>query len=240
MLREAFVHYRNNFSTAMAFAILLVFILPFSLIANINIESGTSALDYSLLVDNPTNMVIAVAVALLFILFYSVFTSLIIFAVRKDMVKIKIHYYLTQKIEKFSLKIFVFYTALFLVLFVINALLIQLGAPALAGTAISFLITILLLFVPQSIVIDELSLRSAIHSNFDFMKKNPAVIVYVLLAGITILAVINVIEYALDYLFFIGRFITPVIVLVFAVPYIECIKSIAYMKKYELVKAKQA
>ena len=239
MLKEAFVHYRNNFSIAIAFALLLVFILPFSLIANINIESGTSALDYSLLVSNPTNMVIATATALLFVLFYSIFTSLIIFAVRKDMVKIKIHYYLTQKIEKFSLKIFVFYAALFLSLFVLNAMLIQLGVPAIAGVAISFLITILFLFVPQSIVIDELSIRSAIQSNFDFMKKNPAVIGYVLLTGIIVITIVNVIEYVLDYFFFVGRFITPVIVLTFAVPYIECIKSIAYMKKYELVKAKQ-
>jgi hypothetical protein len=237
--KEAVAHYRNNSGTAMAFALLLVFVLPFILMPKISIGSGTAALDYSLSAAEMPVVLASAAVALLFLLFYSILVTLIIFAVRKDMAKVRLQYYLSEKVQKFSLKIFVFYAILFAVLFAVNALALIFGIHPAASAAFSFVLLAVLLFVPQSIVIDELSISSAVSANLDFIRTNPADLGRALFAGIAFVVAAAAAEYVLDYFLFIGYLVTPALVLILAVPYIECLKSSAYMKKYELIRVKQ-
>ncbi len=236
ILSEALKHYKNNFLTSIAFALLLVFVLLFAQFTNCFVSSGSIFLDYSLIKSNVVDFLLLIFSILVFLFFYSIFIALIIFAVRKDLSKLKIHYYLTEKIQKFALKLFIFFFIFFLILFLISASLINFGVPILAINAIFFLVSIAFLFLPQAIVIDEDSLPSSVSSNFEFILKHFNSFLLVLVTGAVLLAILPLVEFLFDYLFFVGRFVSLLISLIFIVPYLEVLKTILYMHKFELVK----
>lgn len=235
LFKDALKHYENNFGTAMAFALLLVFIFPFIFLQNINLEAGTASLDYSAATGDPIESLAAIAAIILFLLFYSVLTTLMIFAVRKDTVKIRTRHYLEQKVEVFSFRLFAFHAAFFILLFAFGSAATNIGLhPAIIGTFF-LIVSVLLMFVPQSLAIDEEGIMSAVLASISFLGKNPKDAFFILSTGIIILAITGILEYELDYYLYIGHYLTPVLTLVFTVPFIECLKTTSYLEKYGLV-----
>lgn len=236
ILKEALRRYAENFITVLGFALLLVFVLLFGQLSAPFISSGTVFLGYEFVKADIISFLVSLLSGILFIFFYSVLVVLVIFAIRKDLSKVKINYYLAEKVEKFAVKLFFFFAAIFIIASVVAGLLINLGAEPLLISAILFIIGVAFTFVPQSVVIDESSLWHSMLSNFEFMRKHPGSFAGVVLLSALLLLVLPLAEYAIDYVFFVGRFITLFLVLMFAVPYIEVLKTIMYMHKYELVK----
>ena len=238
MFGEAYLNYKNNFVTALAFALLLVFIPIFAMVANTNIESGTIIVDYSLMAGDAFGMAIVAGLVVLFLFFYSMFTSIMIFAVRREQASVKLKYHLMEQIEKFSFKVFFFYLILAAVIFAINVAAIGIGLNVAVSAGISFIIAALFLFVPQSIVIDEFSVGSAIAANLDFISKNAGYLLYVLFVGAAFVGLTAIVEFAVDNFIYAGHYLTPIIVLVFIVPFIECLKAVIYLRKFELLVAR--
>ena len=234
--KDSFKQYIENITVAIAFLILLVFVLLFLQFENVFISSGNlfAAYDFSSILS--VGFIVEVALLIIFLIFYSIFVSLMIFGVRKNLSHVRLHYYLTERIQKFGLRVFAFYFVFVIFLWILGTLLVLVSIPIIWGNALLLIASIFFLFVPQSIVVDESSLRNAVMHNFEFIKRSPASFLVVVVTSIVLLAIVPLIGFVFDFFYFVGSFVSLVIVLVFVVPFIEALKTELYMKKFELIK----
>lgn len=243
VLAKAFAEYITNIKVALLFALLLlfvpVFIIPF-FGSGIFISSGTLFLEYLL----SQYSIIQILLAIIFLAPFSFFISLIVFSVRRDLSKVKVEFYLDEMIKKFSSRLFIFYSLLFLLFFGISLAVSTAGAYAILIAYIAMLIIgLLFLFVPQAIVVDERSLSNALFESVSFVRRNPKYVLIVLFVGSALLVIVAFIEYLLDLFLielFVGEFVALLLTLTFIVPFIEVLKTYLYMLKFHLIKKSES
>lgn len=236
LLQNSFEQYSANFKTALIFALLLVFVPVFALFQNIYASSGTIFLDYGLLLAPLEILVAETLLIAFFLLFYSFFVSIIIFSVRKNLSKLKLQVYLHEMIQKFTLRIFVFYVLYSLLLFLLVVGSLAFDLSIFATSLLLFAVSFLLLFVPQAVVIDEEGLRHAVSSNFEFLFHYPLAFVKVLVVGAVLVALLQILEFGLSFVTMFSHYISILLSLVFIVPFIEIMKTYLYMMRFELIK----
>lgn len=237
MFRHSFVSYLRSLTTALAFALLLAFVLPFFSLSNTIVSSGTVLIDYGFLKQDSVSLLILLAFAALFLFSYSVLVTLMVFAVRNDLSHVKMRLYLKDKIGKFALKYFVLLAAFTTVSAVITALLVDFGVPVPVVNAFLLVLSASLLFLPQAIVIDEESLWSSVLASWEFILKTPAGFLTVLTFGAVSILALQIIEFAVDYFFTGGNFISLFVALIFLVPYIEALKTYIYMNRFGIMQS---
>jgi len=233
---EAIEYYKNNITTAVAFSLLLFFILPFSWLSNVVVSSGTVMIDYGFMKKPLADAVFLLLLALVFLFFYSVLVCLMIFAVRADFNKVKLHYYLSEKVSKFGLKYFQFLAIFTVLAAVISSLLIDFGVSPWLVNLLLFVVSLPFLFLGQAIVVDEEGLRSSVLSSFEFIMKNPSSFVIALVSGFLAVTLLQLLEFLIDLAFGVGGFVSLVVVLVVVVPFFESLKTELYMSKFEIIK----
>ena len=236
VLSKAWQVYRKNFTAALGFAILLVSVIVFASFANVFISSGSLFVSYVVTLAPLSEMVLMAASIVIFLLLYSFFLTVIVFSVRKELSTVKLHYYLTEAIRKFSFKLFRFFLALSIVLYALQLIFQFIGIPPYFALALIFIVSLLSLFVSQAIVVDELSVRSSISNNLDFVQQHPAHVLFVLLLATVLLALLNGIEFGLDQGFLLGNYVSLIIGIVFILPFVEIVKTYLYMvEKFDLI-----
>lgn len=231
---EAIEDYKNNITTAGAFILLLSFILPFSWLSNLVVSSGTVMIDYGFLKRPLAESALLLLLALAFLFFYSVLVCLMIFAVRADFNRVKVHYYLSEKIAKFGIKYFQFLAIFTVAAAILSSLLIDLGVPTLMINAALFIAAVPFLFLGQAIVVDEESLRASVTSSLEFILKNPPAFLIAFVSGFLAVTLLQVFEFLLDLAFGVGGFVSLVVALVVLVPLFEALKTELYMGKFEI------
>ncbi|AJF60706.1 MAG: hypothetical protein QT03_C0001G1226 [archaeon GW2011_AR10] len=229
-------HYSDNFITVLGFAMLLVFVLLFLQLPSNFLSSGSIMLEFSILSENLLESAVLLLSVIVFLLIYSAFVALIVFAVRKDFGKVKLYYYLNEKVYSFAKRYFLFNLGFSAALFVLLSAFVYLSAPEALTAFVLFVVAALFIFVPQSIVVDEGSIEASILNNFEFIGQNKKYFFLVLAAGIVLVALINLAEFFIDSLFFVGSFITIALSLIVVVPLMEILKTELYTRKFELVK----
>ena len=236
VVRNAFREYLNNFRMALLFGILLVFVLFFVLFSNFFIQSGSIFVEPNLLTISPINLAIQLLAVGVFLLFYSIFVSFIIFNVRDSINHVRTQYYLSEKLHRFTFRLFSYYFALTVLLFVLSGVMLRFGWPLEAIAFIQLVVSFALFFVPQSIVVDERSILLCIFHNFDYMRTNPYIVLRVVIVSIILVLILPLIELAFDQFFFVGRWVSLLLALIFVIPFIEVLKTRAYMFKFGLVR----
>ena len=234
-------HFIKNLKACLSFGILLVFVFLFLLLPNIQVSAGTMIFDYGL-AANPLVLILEVILLLVFIMFFSIFSTLVIFGVRKEMSAVKISYYLREMLQRFAWKMFGFYALLTFGSIVIALIGVQLSLwfhpfAFYLANGIIFVVSLALIFVPQAIVIDETDIRQGIENNFAFIKKNPGAFVLVAVTALVLLGLMPLLEFVADTLFYAGRFVALIVTLLLIVPFLEIVKSHEYMERFELVKS---
>ena len=236
IFKEAINSYKENISTAFAFALLLVFVLPFVWLSNSFISSASVLIDYGFLKQPLIDSIFLLIFTLLFLFCYSLLICLMVFSVRKDMSNVKVQHFLNEKIIKHTFKYFRFLTIFTLIAAIVSSVLIEVGVSVEIINLILFVVSSLFLFLAQTIVVDEESLRSSIVSNLDFIFNNFSNFLKVMLFGIISVFVLQIFEFVIDYFFLVGNFLSLIIALVFLVPFIETLKTRIYMKRFDIIK----
>ncbi|MCX6799142.1 MAG: hypothetical protein NTW59_03540 [Candidatus Diapherotrites archaeon] len=236
LLRNSAEQYLTNFKTILVFALLLAFAPAFAFFENIFLSSGSVLLDYNIGIINPAVLALEAGLVALYLLFYSFFVSILVFDVRRGLSKLKLHIYLTELIQKFTLRIFAFYAVYTLAIFAFTVCALALGAPLWAASAIVLLATLAFLFVPQAVVIEEEGLRHALLSNFEFLASHPRSFAIVTIVGCVLLAILQFVEFAVDQMALIGSFVSLLLLLVLVLPFVEVMKTYLYMMRFDLIK----
>ncbi|HIH21055.1 MAG: hypothetical protein J4478_04155 [Candidatus Diapherotrites archaeon] len=236
-LKKTLKLYLANRKAALVFGILLVFVALFIQLSNVFASSGSIFFNYSIPEQGLAVLIGEAILLAIFLALYSAFVSVIVFSVRGEMSHVRIHFYLREMLEKFALRIFAFYFLLVAVLSILGFLLLTAGASIASINLLLLIVSVFLIFVPQSIVIDEKGLRRAVYNNFEFILSNiPAFILVIVVSSIILLA-IPLVELFFDQFNYMGFLVSIIIVLLFAVPFIETLKTQLYMLKYGMVKA---
>ncbi len=229
--------YAKNFSTALGFALLLVFVLPFVLLSNAFVSSGTVLIDYGFLSDLNLELVLLGVFTLLFLYFYSLFVCLMVFAVRKDLANVRIMSFLDDKINKSAFKYFRFLAAFTFIAAILSYVLVLQGVPIELINAVLFLVSVSFMFLAQTIVVDEESLGSSIARNWEYILKAPAGFFLILGLGLASLFALQLLEFVIDYFFLVGNFVSLFIALIVLVPFFEVLKTRLYMKRFEIIRS---
>lgn len=248
LLRNCIGQYAANIKTVAIFAILLVFVIAFSSFENIFVNSGTMLLDYNVSYISPLLLAAEAGLIALFLLLYSFFVSIIVFDVRRSLSKVKLHIYLVEMIRRFTLRIFAFYAVFYLASFAavigVSALAGAAGFPASAAIAGAGLLvlaaSLCFLFVPQAVVIDEEGLRHALLSNFEFLASHPRYFVIAAAVGSGLLALLQLLEFAVDQFALVGSFVSLFLMIVFVLPFVEVLKTYLYMMRFDIIKEQEA
>lgn len=237
VFRHSLASYMHSITTALGFGLLLVFVLPFFWLSNTIVSSGTVMIDYGFLKQDILHLLVLLAFTLVFLFAYSVLVSLMVFAVRNELSSVKLHLYLKEKIDKFALKYFIFLASFTIICAIVTAILVAARVPAPVVNLALLLISASFLFLPQTIVVDEESLRSSILANWEFIAKNPGAFFTVLAFGALGLLALQLAEFALDYFFSVGSFFSLLVALVLLVPYIESLKTYIYMNRFGILQS---
>ncbi|MBI5884886.1 hypothetical protein HZB89_02190, partial [archaeon] len=230
LFKDSFNEYFESFRLALSMGILLVFVLFFLLYSNAFISSGSIFLAFAGKTANPLLFIIQLVGLLAFLLLYSFFVSLIVFAAKSKAEKRL--YYLRDRLKKIVSKMLAFNALFVLVSMLIGIALSQLLIPGQLTALVLLIISMLVFFVPQSIVVDEESLFTCFLKNIDFMLGNFNSWLLVLGVSILLVGITPFIELAFDSLYFSGRFVSLILMLVIVIPFIEIMKTKAYIRKY--------
>ncbi len=233
VLQLALRDYLENFRMNLLFGVLLIFSF-FALFENIFLGSGSIFIEYELFLVDSVVLLIELIAIMVFLVFYSLFVSFLIFNIRTKLNKVRMNYYLTEKLHKFGFTLSLFFVLYFVVFYLFYSLMVFFNAPLLLINLILFIVSVVLLFVPQSIVVDENKIVHSIENSFEFLIKNPLTVVKVIFMGVLFLLIIPLIEFIFDFVFLIGNYVSLFIVLFFVVPFIEIVKTRLYMKKFGL------
>ena len=237
MFRQSFGAYASNITTALAFALLLVFVLPFFWLSNTIVASGTVILDYGFMKQHPVVALLVLCLVLAFLFFYSLLVSLMVFAVRNELSHVKVHLYLKEKLDKFGLKYFVFLAAFTVLTALVASVLVDFGVSTAWVNLVLLVLSASFLFLPQAIVVDEESLVSSVLTNWEYIGKHPLHFLFVMAFGLVSVFVLQLLEYALDYYFAWGGFISLLIALVLLVPFVEALKTYIYMNRFGILQS---
>ena len=237
IVEKAWEHYKLNLKASLAFALLLVFVPAFSLFESVFTSSGSMFVDYS--ISSIIQSLPFIPLLAVFLLFYSLLISAVIFSVRKGFSKLKLQFYLKEMIQKFALKVFAFFAVFSFVIYVSTIAMALYGVNILVIALFLFLVSLATMFVPQSLVIDEDDLLHAVMSSIEFISKNPKGTSLVLVVGAAWLAIVTVVGHAIDLFFFAGAYVSLLLTLVFVLPFMEIMKSYIYMLKFDLIKSPQ-
>lgn len=239
MLLLGLKQYLKNFKAGIAFLVLLFF-APFLLFLQNTtfFSTGSFFLYFDLKNAGIASIALTVLLGLFEVVVYSVLVTILVMSVKQKILG-RQPGFVRDKIKKFSFHLTVFYFLFLAIIYVAGAIFYFLQLPLWVFVLTGFLASLAFFYVPQSIIVDEYSLRHALEASFDFcMEKKKDVFTPLLIGALaTILAVLF--EFVLDTAFvelLPGRILSLVIVLGFVVPYTEILKTYFYMKKNALLK----
>jgi hypothetical protein len=236
VFERAWEEFLHNFKIALAFGLLLVFSFFFVLFPNIFLGSGSFFLEFAFLKESVKNSLAQIVLVLAYLLFYAVFSAIIIFSVRKDLTHVRFEHYLVEVLPRFWIGLVKFFVLYSVLVMAIGIILVGLGAPMALVALVLLVISLALLFVPQAIVIDEEDLKHAVQNNLEFIRQSPKLFVAVVVTGAVLLAVLQLVELTFDSYAFSGRFVSIVLLSVLVLPFMEVLKSVAYLSKFGIVR----
>ncbi|MDP2667069.1 MAG: hypothetical protein Q8P05_06230 [Candidatus Diapherotrites archaeon] len=228
--------YRNNLRISLSFAILLVFVFFFQQFNNTALLDGTIFFDYSFSLLSVEVVAALVGGSLVFLAMYAILLSLLLLAVRNDLSHVPVKRYLRDMMEHFFLTMFIYFVLLSLLFVLVVSAGLFLGLDIVWINLALFLVSLSFIFVPQSLVVDEKPIIEAIKTNWYVIFKYPKDFLLILVVSTLLVGLLPLVEAGIDSILFVGRYITLVLMFVLVIPFIEILKTILYMRRFELVR----
>lgn len=231
--------YAANFVTVLVFLLLGAAVFVFSLYDNTFLGSGTVFLEYNLFASQPLVALVQLALVVLFLAFFSLFLVVMIFAVRQHLAKVKFSAYLKENVPRFTAEMFEYWLVFAIVSFLVGWIGFSLGLHPVLAALVLFVLSALLFFVPQSIVVDEVSWPTAVKQSVELVRRDFRSFLKAFVVGLVLLLLVPLVELFFDQFALSGRFVSLLFVLVFVLPFIEVLKTVVFMSKFDLVRNTQ-
>jgi len=234
ILKRAMEEYVSNFKVMLSFGVMFVFLPLFVLLSSFFFSSGSVFLPFN------ANLlaVLGLVLVLIFLYFFSFFVSLTVYAVHRDVQTLNFDTYWNTLFKDAALKIFFLYLVFAIVFYAISSVGFMLNVVFLS-TLINLILALVIMFAPQSIVLDEATIGEAIRKSIEFWSENFFISLSIFVLTTVLLFIILLIELGLDLMGLPGIMVSFFLVLVVLVPFIEQTKSYAYLMKVALLKSNE-
>ena len=164
-------------------------------------------------------------------LIYSMFTSILVFVVRRDLFQGVKKMEMVKHIIKSTTSLFVVALAVNIIYFIIYYIFV--------GTVVAFLIPVLyfilaifVFYCAQSIIIDEEGIGVALEHNYKFMKNNKLTTLAVYLVFVVLIFIVSLISMWIGGTT--GLIVGLVLNTIFIVPLLEITKTVVYLTKFNI------
>jgi hypothetical protein len=234
VVKRAIEEYSSNFKVMLSFGVLFLFVPLFVMFSQFFIGSGTVFLS----LNADFLAVIGLIISLIFLYIFSFFVSLTVYAVHRDVQTISFDTYWNTLFKDAALKIFFLYLVSSILFYLIAYIGFITGAIAWA-LLVNLIIGLIIMFAPQSIVIDEVSITDGVKRSLEFWGEAPVISFFVFIIATILLLIILGIELFIDSLGFPGIIVSFFLIMVFLVPFIEQTKAYAYLLRVALLQSNE-
>jgi hypothetical protein len=236
VLRRTYEEFLSNFKVALSFAVLLAFFGILQLFNGFFYSGGTlfASLDFNSI------QWAGLFVSIIFLYLFSFFVSLAIYSIKRDIQNMKFDAYWNDLMKKAAVGIFVYYFLLmvfcYIVLAVTNFFFTGSASQQIWGALICLIVSLLTMYVPQAIVLERTSLIESIKESVLFWKKHKGISAFIVLVGAALLIIVNIIETIFGTLNINANIVIVLLVLVGIIPFIEQMKTYAFILRHDLIK----
>jgi hypothetical protein len=140
-----------------------------------------------------------------------------------------------EKIEGDTVKLFAVFMLAFFAILLINLLLYDSRLYTTVGALASFLISLAVIFAPQAIVIDNLSIRRSIEMSFSIVGRRLWYFILFLAVAAVLILLNTWIFLSLDAVFPLAKYVSLVTNALLILPFLEVLKVQLYLSKYTLL-----
>ena len=235
VLKRAVEEYFSNFKVMLSFGVLFLFLAIFALFDQFFFGSGSVFFSLN---ANLFGGVLGLIVSLIFLYFFSFFVSLTVYAAHRDVQQVNFDTYWNDLFKDAAIKIFFFYLILAILFYAISSIGFVYGL-AFWALLLNLIIGLIVLYVPQSIVLDQASVLEAVTRSIEFWGSNFLDSLLIFLLATVALFVITLIELILQVMNLPGVAVSFFLVLVVLVPFFEQTKSYAYLMRNDLLKSNE-
>ncbi|MEK6959423.1 MAG: hypothetical protein AABW59_05260 [archaeon] len=234
VLNKAIQEYKENFPVVLSLGALLLFLAVFVMFEQFVLTSGTVLLTF----NTDILALIGLAAGIIFLYALSFFSAVVIFGVRRDVQHFSLDVYWNTIMKSAAVKIFLMYLFLSIVVYLLVFSGLFYGYEFIA-ILLALIISCIVMYAPQSIVLDEETVFGAVAQSIKFWQANFSLSAVIVLISAVLLAVIMVVELVLDLLSVPGVFVSIALVLLFLLPFIEQMKSYAFVLKFALIRTSE-
>jgi len=238
VLKRAMEEYKENFAIALSMAVLLIFPAIFTFLGQFFKQFFFSSGSVLLSFNADMFVLVGIVIGLIFLYVFSFFVSLIVYTVKKDVQSFSLDVYWNMLMKNAAIKIFILYLILAIIFYALSFLGLVSGF-SLLTMLISFVIAAVVMFAPQSIVLDEETVFGAIIQSISFWKKNFTTGAAIIILGSIMLAIVLAVEYLLEIVNLPGIFVSFLLVLIVLIPFTELMKSYAFVLKFDLIRTQE-
>lgn len=231
ILSKSIEEYMDNLKVMLSYGVLFIFVILFLFFDQFFLSSGTVHLIY----HESIITILGLLLGLVFLYFFSFFVSLTVYSTKRDVQKVSFDVYWDFLLKKVSINIFLFYVFLSVIIYALLLIGIYFNIIFLSAL-IALLISVLLMFVPQSMVLDEEFFLGAFKESIVFWKNNFVTSCSIILLGSILLFFIILLEFVLELFLLPGTIVSFFFVLVFLTPFVEQLKSYAFILRSDLIK----
>ncbi len=241
LLRHSVEAYERNAKLISFFSIPLLIAFPLSLLLPNFIALSGVFLRFRSVVSN-LSAIEAIAITAVFLIALALFAFAVVainVVVRSQRTLTRLTHHEVEKIESCTLKLYLVFLTAFIITLVATMLIYQysfLGAfGSTIGLIIAFLVAVAVLFAPQAIVIDDLSVKHALGASYYIVsRKFWSFAFFLVFAGAALL--LNAwIFMQLTQFFLYARFLGLIVNAVLIVPFLEVLKTQIYLSKYTIL-----
>ncbi len=226
----------SNYYAVLVFGLLLAFVAWFNFFSNAFLAAGTFFFDIGVPPLPLSTLLTELASAVVFLLFFSIFLTVIIFQIRRRLVHVHLKNYLGELFPRFVVRVFAFVASWAVLLFALQSVLVLSGVSPVVASLMLAILSIAFLFVPQAIVVDEEGLLHAVLNNFEFWIRSPVHAVGVVVLGLLLVTVLQILDAGIASAVAGGHVAGLVLAVFFVVPFLEVVKTYLYMGKFGVLR----
>jgi hypothetical protein len=238
VISHTFEAYGKNFKliSFFSFPFALVFLLTtkfenFVSLSGIFLRYGSIQTDIT-----PLDALLTIVVFLLSLAIFSYTLVAINLVIKSQRTLKRLTHYEHEKIESNTIRMFTVFLGVFVITLLLNLLLYDYGLTGSIGLFLSALISLIIIFVPQALVVDDLNITHALYMSVSVIfRRFPYFLAFLFIAAFLILLNTAIfLELAATVQF--ARYLAVLVNAIIILPFLEVMKVQIYLSKYTVLK----
>ncbi len=242
VIKESMETYDRIFPLVIPLGIMVLLVSAFLMLGATYISAGAGFVRYSdITIMQPVNMLLFIVISLTGMFAFSFLSVGVTALVKYKRTMDELSFFkLANRAVKYSIKVFVAWFALSAISFAIGYIFKSFDVPDVLLALTFVFLWWGVIFLPETIVLDDAKFLSGIASSIRYSLKHPIQLVVYYVVGLILIFFLTLFEVLLEYIpafYWIAPFLSSLLLFLFVVPFLEIIKCQYYMStKYRITK----